>query len=679
MAVSASPTRPPGLEPSRSRATARHRQRLNPRRTGKPTGVTSHRTRFAVAIVLLGLLPAGLASAQDQRVVVTATRVPTPLERLPAAVTVIDRQTIDERGYQTLGDALSAVPGLFVSRQGGIGQPSSLFVRGTESRHVLVLIDGVPANDPSDPSGRFDLSNDLLGDLERIEVVRGPSSSLYGSGAIGGVVNLVTRRPEAGFRPQVAIEGGNRRTVRAEASAAGREGPVGFAFGAEGLSTQGEDTLPDRIMGGGVERDGRRYRSGFARVNLDAGGPVLGDASLRFREARAAFDGEFPGRAQDPDLSVKNRLFTGTAGVKLATEDRQSWLRLGTARAETKRRQEDGVEPEGSFPFAYRYKGVTQDFTLDGVWNRGELGPFRLASFTGGVLDRRESIATLDEFDTDGEPRGPRSRAGFAGFQGRLWERLDVTLSARHERPDAHDSTTTWQAGGRYRVPSIGTTLRGSYGTAFKAPSPFQLFDPFSGNEELEAERSRSWEVGFETDLGSEERPRLATVGVSYFRTRIEELITFDSSTFRYTNVDEARIEGVETSLVVRPAGWVEATLAWTWTDAEDATSGVRLERRPRHVGSVNVVVRPVERFTVAPELVVTGPFREARYGSDGAQTGVDYRGGTALVNLRAAWRLDEVFTATATVRNLGGATYEPNDGYRGEGRLALIGLRAAW
>ncbi len=160
--------------------------------------------------------PASPPAVVMPETIVTATRIPTPAERVPAAVTVITRADIEERGYQTLAEALATVPGLRLVQAGGIGQQTSAFIRGGASRHVLVLLDGVPVNDPSEPNGAFNFGNELLGDIERIEVVRGPGSSLYGSGAISGVINLISRRAPANTPMQAfgEIAGGTQGTAR---------------------------------------------------------------------------------------------------------------------------------------------------------------------------------------------------------------------------------------------------------------------------------------------------------------------------------------------------------------------------------------------------------------------------------------------------------------------------------
>jgi len=179
--------------------------------------------------------------------VVTATRVPTPIEEIPAGVTVVDRATIEAHGYNTIAEALSDVPGVHVSPSGGAGGQASVFIRGTNSDHVLVLRDGMPINDGSDPTSAFNFGVDTLSDVQRIEVIRGPMAALYGSGAIGGVINLISRRgSEPGVHWSGDVAGGYPALVRGSVTASGIEGPVDFALTAEAQSQRGYDALPQR-------------------------------------------------------------------------------------------------------------------------------------------------------------------------------------------------------------------------------------------------------------------------------------------------------------------------------------------------------------------------------------------------------------------------------------------------
>src|SRR5690242_14331740 len=220
--------------------------------------------------------------------VVTATRVPTPVADIPAGVTVIDRQTIEDRGYLTLTEALSAVPGIRVSQSGGPGGNASVFVRGTNSNQVLVLRDGMPLNDASDSSGAFNFGVDTLADVERIEVIRGPMAALYGSGAIGGVINLISRQGhEPGLHVTTDLASGYPAQVRGNVVASGVDGPIDYAAIFEGQTQRGYDTTPQRMsIYAGVPDP---FRDAIGTLNLGYT-PVEGTRlSLFLRARRAVF------------------------------------------------------------------------------------------------------------------------------------------------------------------------------------------------------------------------------------------------------------------------------------------------------------------------------------------------------------------------------------------------------
>ena len=256
------------------------------------------------ALAVLPCVAPSLALAQanpdsPENIVVTATRTPSQVANLPAGVTVIDRKTIEERGYVSLTDALAAVPGLRVVQLGGPGSQSSVFIRGTNSNHVLVLRDGVPINDPSDPGGAFNFGVDTLEDVERIEVVRGPLSSLYGSGAIGGVINLITRHGAGAPHGHLTLAGGNPDQLLAKGDVHGGFGIYDYAASVEGYSTRGFDQTPQRertIHAG--EADGDRSK----QAEIDLGATPFKDTRfsvlVRARDAKYGYD--------EPDFDAGN-------------------------------------------------------------------------------------------------------------------------------------------------------------------------------------------------------------------------------------------------------------------------------------------------------------------------------------------------------------------------------------
>jgi vitamin B12 transporter len=435
--------------------------------------------------------------------IVTATRIPTPAERVPAAVTVLTRTDIEERGYQTLAEALRAVPGMRLVQQGGPGQPASAFLRGTNSNLVLVLLDGVPVNDPSEPNGAFNFGNDLLFDIERIEVVRGPASSLYGSGAIGGVVNLVTRRAAPGRAVQGygEIAGGTERTLRGGLGVMGEVGAVDYLFSANGLQTRGFDITPPRLAGDTGERDGLRAAAGTARlgVRLDAGTRV--EALLRWRENKSDFD-NVP--RDDPNLEANDRRWYGQLRGETTLLGGAWTTGLRAAVTQDRRIYTNRPDPQSAANTRDTYEG--ERLTLD--WgNRLRLpsaGPFTDSALAFGATfheDRVESGFGTGAFRTLTDARA-QSGAIHVGWQARLAERLDLSVGLRHDEAEDFDGFTSWRVGAVYALPELASRLRVAAGTAFRAPTLYQRFGrsaTFRGNPNLKAEDSLGWEIGVET------------------------------------------------------------------------------------------------------------------------------------------------------------------------------------
>lgn len=659
------------------------------------------RNRILASLLLAPIAPAWAQTAPTQPdMVVTATRIPTPAERIPAATTVIDRRDIEERGYVTLADALAAVPGFRLVQAGGAGQQASGFVRGTNSRHVLVLRDGVPLNEPSEPNAAFNFGNELLGDVERIEVVRGPVSAVYGTAAIGGVVNLITRRAPAdrAFAPYGEIAGGTQRTLRGYLGAGGTIGGFDYGLTGQSLSTEGSNATAPRITTNRGERDGLRAAAVTARAGVTIGettpdsvvGATRIEGLLRWRENTLGLD-DIP--RDDPNYTGQDRSWFGyirsqtalaggawTTGLRLsASEDRRRYVNLP-----------DGGNRFGRADDLYigERRGIAWDNTL-----RLPAGGFLTdASITfGGGWDREsaESASGSPSFRTTVDAR-QTSGYGYIGAQARLFERLDVTAALRFDAPEEFGTETTWRLGAVLALPEISSRVRASAGTAFKAPSLYQRFGVigtfFRGNPNLEAERAFSWEAGIETDIG-----RYATISALYFDSRVTDLINFDATFSTLENVDRARIRGGDFTLTLRPADWFEMTGAWTVTEARDTTTDTPLARRPRNVASLNARIAPEvgwfgvprSRLVIAPEILYVGASPEgafARYRNDGTSISTAGKNPDGwLFNLTASLPVTTSLTAFVEMRNLGNTRYEPANAFVVPGRSAVLGMRGVF
>lgn len=619
--------------------------------------------------------------------VVTATRIPTPIERIPAGVTVIDRETIETRGYRSLAEAVAAVPGLGVVQSGGTGQTTSVFLRGTNSGHVLVLRDGMPLNDPSTPQSLFDFGNDLLSDVERIEVIRGPMSGLYGSGAIGGVVNLITRSGRGTGRAFTAtgeFAGGTQSTAAASAVVAGETRGIDYALIGQGLTTQGFNIVPPRLATSIGERDGARI--GTATVNL---GARLGErfrvfGFARLRENKADLDQA--GR-DDPNYTARNRSGLWRAGVQGTVIP--GWLDTTLAVGQSRDNRQFRDRPD-QFAFSgsddSRYIGTRTVYQWDNTLRLPEAGVVDAAVLSFGAQRIEERVDVQVRFDGPFGPfnedvdRSTRNDAGYLGAQVRLFRRLDLTANLRHEAPRDFADSTTWRVGGVLALPEVAMSVHAAYGTSFRAPTLFDLFGVgsfgFRGNPNLRPEKGRGAEAGLALDLGALGLPA-GRLAATYFRTRITDLIADDPTFTTRINVGRADIEGVESAFDMNVAPWLALRATYTWTVAKDGVTGQQLLRRPRHRGSLGATLWANPRLSVAPEVLIFGPAADVIYADSGAFQGRGRNPGGVVINLTARWRATEMFEFFALGRNITNSRYEPANSFVVPGAAVLVGLRA--
>lgn len=614
--------------------------------------------------------------------IVTATRVPTPAERVPASITVLTRRDIEERGYQTLSEALQFVPGVRLAPLGGIGQQSTAFLRGNSGRSTLVLLDGVPINDVSEPNGSFNFGNDLLFDIERVEVVRGPASSLYGSAALGGVINLVTRRAPADRAVQAFGEaaGGSQRTFRGGVGAGGTVGAFDYLGTVANLSTQGSNAIAPRFNQSLAERDGFRGTAATARLGF---APIPGtrvEGTLRWRENVFGLDN--PGR-DDPNYNADDRrwfgqlrgetqLFGGvwTSGLRaFRTEDRRRFTNLPDSLS---RATNDDL-----------FRGSRTGADWGNIVRLPGFGALDQGALSFGAAYAREEansrsgnapfrVLTNASQDTV---------AGHASLQYRLFQRLDLTAGFRHDEVGSFGETT-WRVGAVLQAPELNARVRAAAGSGFNAPSLFQRFgtigNTFRGNPSLRPERSTGWELGAELDVPALGRRDFATLGATFFQSRVEDQIVFRGSSL--ANIDRADIEGAELLLALRPARWLQGELAWTITDARDARTDRPLPRRPEHVLSATARIAPVERLVIAPQLLVTGRSPEAAFASyrdDGTSFATERRNKSGtVVNVSASYQFRPQVAGFVEARNLGNARFEPANGFVIPGRSVLAGAR---
>lgn len=610
-----------------------------------------------LSFVAAGLaLPLGLPAHAETTItldplVVTATRTPEIEEKTLASVSVIDRAEIERRQYRSVPDALRGLAGVAISGSGGPGQPTTVFLRGTNAGHVLVLIDGVKVG--SATLGNAPLQDLPLEQIERIEVVRGPRSSLYGSEAIGGVIQIFTRRGGGELRPRLSFTAGTFETagISAGLSGGGEQGWLDVGLSLD--RTDGIDACDGRsfpFAGCGVEepdRDGYRNLGVSARAGYAFGDRAEIDVHLLQSDNRADFDGSF-------FSGNRSRSEQQVLGVKGTLRPLDPWtLILSAGRSWDKYRAfyEADFVPE-QFVDSFETERDSLSLQNDITWTPGQLvtlGLDHLVDRVDGTVDYTESS---------------RDNTGVFGQYLGTFGANELSASLRHDDNQQFGGHTTGSAAWGYR---FGNALRLalSYGTAFKAPTFNDLYYPGFGNPDLSPETSESLELGLSGALP------LGRWEVSLYQTEIDDLITFDAVTFAPANIASARIRGLEASGQVDVMDWALGA-ALTLLDPENRSDGPNqgnlLPRRPEQSLQIDLE-RRFERWSSGLSLYVAG----RSFDDLGNQERLD---GYALVGLRAEYELSPAVRVQGRLENAFDEDYQTAYLYNQPGRAFYLTLR---
>ncbi|MFA9460439.1 TonB-dependent receptor domain-containing protein [Thiohalorhabdus methylotrophus] len=589
-------------------------------------------------LALTGTPAAGQTVAALDEITVTATRTAQTVDDALAPVTIIDREDIEQSQAQDFQDLLRGRVGVGTSNQGGYGKQTNVYLRGTNPEHVQVLVDGVEMG--SATAGRPAWEYLPLSQVERVEVVRGPRSSLYGSDAIGGIVQIFTKEGEPGIHPYVSAGAGSNRTRKARAGVSGAAGDFHYALNGGYFRTEGFDSL----IGNEPDDDGYRNASGSLRIGYDPGGLLGVDASFLRAEGESEYD-----RAAGFGGPNETEFVEQAANTTFTLRPAHIWtarLKLAESR-DLQDNFSDGVAGD-TFDTIRRQASLQNDLAL---------GADQL--LTLGADYQRDLVDSTNDFTEDA-----RWNYGvFAQHQARFGSH-DLTASVRRDENEAFGAHTTWNAAWGYQIDAVWRATA-SYGTGFREPTFNDLYYPdvgyFEGNPDLEPEKSRS------ADIGLVATPDWGRVELHAFRTDIDDILVFSGT--RMQNLDEARITGAEVAVRTDLGPWRVSTDV-TLLDPIDEETGNLLPRRSRSSARIDAR-RTFGPVTAGAQWIAQG----YRYDDASNDTRLP---GYGLINLYGSVALGDSWKVNARVENLFDKDYQEIADYRTRGRYGVVELSYA-
>ncbi len=589
--------------------------------------------------VFAALVSAGVASvavADDHSpIVVTATRTAQSADATIAPVTVITRQDIENSTARSVPDIIRATAGVDLSTNGPYGKTSGVFLRGTSTDHVLILIDGVKLY--SATLGTTQIERLPLEQIDRIEILRGPRASLYGAEALGGVIQIFTRSGGKDKVVDLSIGGGSDSTKEASIGFSGGSGDSRFSIRASGFDTDGVDVLD----GAQLDDDGFDRTSLLMSFDHDISSTANVGVDVLRTSGSTDYDNAFDTPDADNRSDYTQQIIALTGGFSLS-DNWASTLKLSQS--------SDEAEDYRNDVFSSKFETDRTELSWQ---NDHQIGDAAL--FTWGVDYSDDEVDSSTEYD-----ESSRDNLGlYAQYQREMGDH-GLVVALRSDDNEQFGTFTTGNVDYRYAINSK-LRLTAGLGRAFKAPSFNELYFPGFGNADLEVEESESFEIGLQGDLAN------GSFGVRLFKTEIDNLIGFDLVTFLPANIDEASIDGLEATYSTSFAGWgVRAAL--TLLDPEDKSTGKTLRRRSKTSLRIDAN-RNFGDWDLGGSIIYQG----RRY-EDSANT--QPMDSYTVVNLQGKYRFNDNLSLTATAENLFDKEYETAIGYKEKGRSFYLRLK---
>ncbi len=614
--------------------------------------------------------PAYGESLEPQRIIVTATRIPTAENKIGDSITVFTPGQIEERQYRNVSEVLRNVPGLHINRTGGEGSLTEVRIRGLDNGRTVMMMDGMPLNDPSTTDRAFDFSSLTLDNLGQLEVLRGPQSTLYGSNASGGIINLTSKKGEGPFSGYLSTEGGSRGTVITRLGSSAGTDKVDYSFAGSILHTDGFSAYDKKY--GFTEKDGDDRGAFSLRLGANPSDILRLDLFANAFAAKneidyTSMDASWNTVYYEDGVVVKTERYMVRPQVTLSLFDGRWEQKVGYGYVTTRRRQE---LPEPGAMHRNKYVGETYKFDYQSILRLHEtntiLAGVDVVSETMSYLDPYYGPVVPPAVLNDIDLNKTTTVGVYLEDQVNLNDVFFATLGVRQEHHDDYGDKTTWKASAAYALPT-GTRLKASAGTGFNAPSLYYLHVPTNWNgtitnpnPNLKPETSFGWDAGFEQSILGD---RLL-FGATYFENKVKNKIGPDATWTTWENIGKYRSWGIEAFVQFAVTDNLTISGEYTWLRAEDENNKGNLgiqSRRPLNEFAVNVDWRFLGKGTFTAGVNYTGrrwdtvnfpPYGTARMPS------------YAVARAGAAWKFTKNIEVFGRVENLLNKKYEEINGF---------------
>jgi vitamin B12 transporter len=603
---------------------------------------------ITTSLLALGVNGASAGALYDsgdvENMTVMGTRIPTPINQEGRSVSIITGDEIELKQQRFLYEALRSVPGVQITRSGSFGSLASVSIRGLEADQTLVVQDGIVLNNPGSFDNSFNFANFDTSDIERIEVIRGAQSTIYGSDAIGGVINIITKGGEGDLGASGFVEGGSFATFRGAATVKGGSEKVSGRATVSATTSDGYSTAD--AANGNTEDDGYDNITFSARGKVKPGEDVRIDLTARYQDSENDFDGfAFGVGPVDGDQVAKTE--------EMAIGGAITWDMLPdllSHRASITYSRIDQINLDG---------GLT---TFDSVGERtsyeyqATVKPIDNVTLVAGAEYDDQQARTAVGFGGNQEIT---TKSGYGLLQVAPHERVTLTGGVRYDKSSDFGSETTFNAAGAFDVPVLEAILRASYSEGFRAPTAAEL----GFNPDLFAETSKGWDVGLERSF----LDNRLTLGLTYFDQKVDNLIAFDLAQFTFMNIQKFSSRGVEVSAGLEIDPTFSVGVAYTYLDAFNVSTDLPAGNQPDNKVTVDATWKPVSRLTLSGSFTFNGKEPTSSGPLDSY----------TLVNLRGEYALTEALDVTVRVDNAFDENYQDNFGYGTAPLSAYVGLRA--